>query len=358
MKKRPTILITFRGSSIPSGPNKSHETIMKSNLKNYYNFKPLILPYKRFGIFNLKMLLYIYNKIKKIKPDIVHFGGLQLEGFYILIACKLAGVKKTVLAIHGSSIESTELNGFKRYLLFLIEKFTLKNSFIFYGISKYICNWDEVKKYSYKCFGIIYNVPDDNFNKNSIDIRSVFGWEKDVIIIVSHSRITKEKGYNTLLNVILNMSIPENLKFVIIGTGEFLQEFQNKIEEFKLNNSVKFLGYRNDINNILKQCNIFILCTKHETLSISLLEAGYNGLPSIVSKVGGIPEIVIDGFNGFLVDPNDVKGFINSINILVKDEFKRKEMGINAKQIIEANFNKEKILNRIFELYKEVLKRE
>ena len=79
MKK---IMLTLREGGENGGPYNSHRRIMNSKLNKKYQFIPLIIPRGRLGILNIKLTRYIIGQIKKYKPDIIHFTGLELIGFH------------------------------------------------------------------------------------------------------------------------------------------------------------------------------------------------------------------------------------------------------------------------------------
>lgn len=357
MSNKPKVLISFREGGNNGGPYNSHLRIMNSLLKNKYQFIPLIIPKGRIGLLNIKLLLHLKQFIKKSDVDIIHFTGLQLEGFYVSLAAKLAGNKNTVLAIHGSSLEAVNFPIWKKFIINFIEIITLRESKFSYGVSNYISTWRRINRYSSNYIGHIYNMYNSNENekimKANISFRDEIHVEKDDILIVSTGRITIEKGYEVLANIISNISLPHNVKFIIVGEGDYLNEFKERTK--RLTENVIILGYRSDINRILSECDIFILCSLHETLCMSAIEAGYNSLPSVVTNVGGLPEVIDEGNTGFLVDKGNTNGFISALEKLINNADLRKIMGCNAKKHIEIKFSEEKICDQIDQLYRSVL---
>lgn len=352
MADKPKIMITFREGGENGGPFNSHKRIIESMLNFKYDFIPLIIPSGRIGIFNAKILINLVSQINEHQPDIIHFQGLQLEGFHVALAAKIAGVKNTVLAIHGSSIEAVYFQKWKIIIVGILEILTLKMSKISYGVSEYVSKWNRVKRYSKNHYGVIYNISQlENININE-SFRDEIGVNEDKIIIVSTGRITKEKGYEILLMAIKEMDIPENVLFVIVGHGEYLDTFNTEIKKNKLEKKVVTLGYRKDVARILKESNIFVICTLHETLCNSIIEAGYYSLPSVATNVGGIPEIITHGYNGYLTkkdSPLEVKNYLNE---LINDAERRQLLGANARIRIDEKFSIQVIISRIDELYR------
>jgi glycosyltransferase involved in cell wall biosynthesis len=349
-------MITFtKTSDGGGGPFQSHKRILDSKLNEKYDFIPLYVPRIRV-LLSYKGMKEFVSIIKRENPDIVHFSGLQLDGFLTALACRIARVKRTVLAIHGSSNEALCISNLQKGFINFLENRTLTMVTVCYGVSEYVANWDRVKKYAKSCFGSIYNMPHEEYKEqNSGSFRKEMGFNDGDIIITSTGRIIKDKGYEVLLKVIKACEWQDNVKFVIVGNGAFLDEMKSSTNESGLNKKVFFLGYRSDIGRILAASDIFVICTLHETLCNSIIEAGQQSLPSVVTNVGGIPEIIENGYNGFLVNANDITATVNALNKLIKDESIRQKMGESAHYVIGQKFNPEVITQQIDTMYRSIL---
>ena len=348
--RKPRVMLAFEEGHENGGPYVSHKRIMESSLKEKYEFVPLIVPRGRRGLVNFQLTRNLLQQIKSADPDIVHIAGLQLVGFHCCRAAKQAG-KKVVLAIHGSTTEAIEFSALKKYVIKQLEIFTLKNSDICYGVSDYVCGIDFIRKHAKKLFGSIYNIPSRGLAKDRTKIRQELGISPEKFVVVSTGRITKEKGYHVFCDAIKLIDHPA-IEFIIAGKGEYLAAFKNEIEQAIHVPKVHFLGYREDIEDILAASDVFVICTLHETLCISLLEAGKNELPSIATRVGGIPEIIVDGENGFLVEPNHPDQVAEKILFLEDNHEQRQLMGKQAKFVISQKFSEDEITNKINQIYK------
>ena len=135
-----TIMIAFREGSENGGPYNSHLRIMESRLKEKYRFVPLIVPGGKMGLFNVKIIKSLVSQIRKVQPDAVQIVGLELIGYYLSVACRIAGVKNIILAIHGSTTEAIEFNKnpLKKWLMEQLEIFTLRTATCTYGVSEYL----------------------------------------------------------------------------------------------------------------------------------------------------------------------------------------------------------------------------
>jgi len=276
-----------------------------------------------------------------------------------MLACKVARVKNTLLAVHGSTSEAVFFNksGTKRYIMNFIEMLTLKNVKYSYGVSEYVSGWKKIKKYAKKYEGHVYNLPiEKNYKTDKKEnFRKEFGINDDDILIVSTGRIEIEKGFETLKDVIVENKWKNNVRFVIVGDGSYLNDMKKSVEESQMKGNVIFTGFRDDIDYILEACDIFVICTWHETLCMSVIEACQNKLPVVASNVGGIPEIVENEKNGYLIEKDDRVIFSKMLKYLSEECEVRKKMGKEGYEIINKKFNSEKIVNQIDELYTKIL---
>lgn len=350
-KKRPIILIAFREGVTSGGPYNSHKRIIENCKSEEYLLKPFYFPRSKV-LLSLRGMLSIVKKIKNENPIAVQIIGLQIEGFMTLIACKLARVK-VILAIHGSMNESTSIKRTTKYFYSLLERFTVKKADIVFGVSDYVSNWSLCQK-CHNYFGTIYNLPEfiNKTNNHHFD-KSLYNIKKDDIIITSTGRITKEKGFDILLELMEIYQEYDNVHFIIVGDGNYRQVMDSKVLASKLCN-VHILGNRDDINLILKASDIFIICSRHETLCMSLQEAGLMGLPLIAANVGGVPEI-IDESCGILIENENIKEFATALSSLINDNNERIRLGENAKIKMKTKFSKESIIKKLDLLYKEIL---
>lgn len=102
---------------------------------------------------------------------------------------------------------------------------------------------------------------------------------------------------------------------------------------------------------LYNSCDIFLLPSYDEGLPYSMIEAMAAGLPIIASNVGGIPEVIKDNENGFLINPGDIEDMICKVNYLIENEDVRRKMKINNKALIESDYSLENNLGIIKEIY-------
>lgn len=349
----PTILLTLRENGQNGGPYVSHQRIIDSELSEKYMLKALMVPRSRVLLNPLGMRAFV-KSIKKENPAFVQVTGLQLEGFLSALACKIAGVK-VLLAVHGSSTQALGMSKLGMCLIKILEHLTMRMSDASFGVSDYVSSWD-ICRSSKTYMGTVYNIPKfQSVTDKSSDIRSEFNISADDIVIVSTGRITRDKGFDILWESIKKAGKAQNVKYLIVGEGEYRQQLLNEVENSEFKDNVILTGYRADVADILSESDIFIICTKHETLCISLLEAADAGLPMVATDVGGIPEIV-DENCGILVENENSDEFAKALTTLIENPEKRKLMGQCGKEKIKTIFDEKQILRNLERIYEGIMK--
>lgn len=347
------ILLTLQIGGENGGPYLSHSRIMNSSLKEKYDMKPLMVPRSRV-LLNPRGMRAFVNTIKQQAPDLVVVTGLQLEGFLLVKACRKAGVK-CLLAVHGSSTEVMEISRAVKFLFAKMEIATVKKADAVFAVSDYVSGW-KCLRHAKKHYGTVYNIPSFG-NDTGNDLKSEFGFEQDDIVIVSTGRINCEKGYDILWQAIQKLGRKEHVKYLIAGNGTYREEWLSEIREKGFEDQVVLAGYRSDIDAVLNTADIFIICTKHETLCNSILEAGMHSLAVIATNVGGIPEIITNGESGMLIENGNVDEFANAMLLLINNAELRKKYGENARKKIMSKFDETKITERLDGIFTDLIEK-
>jgi len=164
-------------------------------------------------------------------------------------------------------------------------------------------------------------------------------------------RLSKEKGLFTLLNAVKGL----NVKLKIIGEGLLKDELQKVAASFSLcdKENIKFLGHKTgeELKNEIKKSMFVVLPSVcYENNPRTVLESFALGKPVIGSRIGGIPELVIDGITGYTFEVGNVEDLKEKIVYLVKNPQKVVELGKNARKFVEENHNPEKYYEKLMEV--------
>jgi glycosyltransferase involved in cell wall biosynthesis len=147
----------------------------------------------------------------------------------------------------------------------------------------------------------------------------------------------------------------EDFRIALIGGGDGRQTLQAKIADRRLEKYFYIPGFAFDVDPYYKNFDIYVLPSRVEGFSLSLLEAGAAGIPSIAFDVGGNSEIIRDGVNGYLVPDDDIARVSDRIIYLREHEDIRKNMGLAARRLIRNTFTASRRTENLQELYRGLL---
>ena len=226
---------------------------------------------------------------------------------------------------------------------------------------KVIAVAEEIKKFTLfsfpfineKKFEVIYNgVDEQKFMHLSepLTIRSELNIPPDAPIIGFIGRLTEQKGVRYLLEAaaLLKITCP-GIYMVIVGDGVLSEDLQRLSKSLDLSNVI-FAGFQRDVKKYLCMLDVLVLPSLFEGLPVTLLEAMAAGVPSIASRVGGVPEVLEDGVTGFLVEPKQVNLLAQTIERLVKSP-ERWAMRSAAKELFKKKFSASTMIKRTEDLY-------
>lgn len=162
-------------------------------------------------------------------------------------------------------------------------------------------------------------------------IRAELGVAADVAVIGTVANLRVSKGYEHLLRAARRVldDHPEVI-FVTVGQGPLETELRRLHARLGLGDRFRFLGYRPDAVRVASAFDVFVLPSLHEGLPIALLEAMALGIPSVVTQVGGVPEVVTDGVEGVFVPAGSPAALAESVAALIDDPDARVRMGAAA----------------------------
>ena len=163
-------------------------------------------------------------------------------------------------------------------------------------------------------------------------------------------RMNRGKGSYDLLQAVAIAPAALNIRFG--GDGE-ADKVRARADELGIGGQVHVLGWVQaaDKAQQLDQANVFVLPSYNEGLPMSVLEAMAAGLPVVTTPVGGIPEAVSDGVEGFLVKPGDIEGLAQRLAQLAQDPALARRMGSAARRKVETTFAASAVVPRIEQIY-------
>jgi len=188
---------------------------------------------------------------------------------------------------------------------------------------------------------VIYNAVDVG-RFSGMSIRKQLGIPESAVVISLHGQMRRIKGVEMFLE--LARRIPnENVRFILTGPLRPGQPDAYSLPELTdliaFDKRISYLGYVDNINDVYASTDIVVMPSQwEETFGLVLIEAGINRKPAVATRVGGIPEVIIDEETGFLVDQHDIEAMVRHVARLIEDASLRKQMGDRARRSIEERF--------------------
>lgn len=164
-------------------------------------------------------------------------------------------------------------------------------------------------------------------------LRDKLGLKCDDIILLSVGELIKRKNHKTILKAISKIK-SKNIRCLIAGEGREHEKLEKMVKDLKIEENVRFLGYRTDVYECMKMSDIFCFSSYQEGLSLALMEAMAAGLPVLASRIRGNIDLIDEEKGGFLYAPDDADGFAEGIDILVNNPQLAEKM---------AKYNQQKI---------------
>jgi len=183
------------------------------------------------------------------------------------------------------------------------------------------------------------------------------GDDSNTKTIITVARLYPVKGikYAIIAMDSIRKVVP-NSRLLIVGEGEEKEELLKLCADLNLNNQIRFIGEipNSQIPSHLSLADVFLLPSLSEGFPVSILEAMAAGLPIVASNIGGIPEIVIEGKNGYLANPKDPNGIADRVIRILSNDQLRKEMGNNS-YTLSKKYNWDTLAEQVEEIYSKIV---
>jgi glycosyltransferase involved in cell wall biosynthesis len=177
----------------------------------------------------------------------------------------------------------------------------------------------------------------------------------DAPLVGNVAALVPHKGQKYLIDAAARL-LREALdtRVIIAGQGELHTALAHQIKHHHLEKHVILAGFRPDVLSLHKAFDVFVMSSVTEGLGTSLLDAMACSRPVVATRVGGIPEVVIDGETGLLVPPRDPEALAAAIVRLVRDRCLREKMGAAGRARVESAFSAEHMVNNTLRVYERV----
>ncbi len=190
-------------------------------------------------------------------------------------------------------------------------------------------------------------------------LREEFRLERDALVVSIVGQVSQRKGHVDFLDLaarLLARRWDRPLRFLVAGEdllhdGRFCEDVQRYARHLGIAEAVRFLGFREDVGDILRLTDVMVLPSKFEGLPLSIAESLACATPVVAYDIPGVNEIVLDGATGFLVRLGDVEALVQATARLLLDPDLRSQMGQAGRQLVETEFSQQAHAKGIQRIY-------
>ena len=294
-------------------------------------------------------------KIRQARIDLVH-AHQYTPWFYAGLARVMTPRTRVLFQEHGRHFPEQKKN--KRILFnrLLLSPLTWGMTAVSRDILRRLVRYEGVPK---KRIKVIYNgtrplAPMAEDERSAL--RSDLGFDKSDVIVAAVGRLDPIKNLPLFLEGLAGAAkIDPRIKGLVVGDGPEGQALQAKAEALGLSGRIVFTGFREDAVRLVQAADVFALTSFSEGTSMALLEAMAAGLPTVVTRVGGNPDIVVDDRTGWIIDSNNLAQLTTVLCRAAGDGSHRKTLGRTGQQRFFRLFEFNAMVRAYDELYREAL---
>jgi len=292
----------------------------------------------------LEMVFKLWRLFLKEKPDVVHTHLFGADAWG-KIAAWFARVPVIVSTEHNTWFDES---WFRHKVKGVLAKFSNCIIVISQAVKRYANKIEGVD--DAKMILISNGVDVENFVK----LKSVSFEKTKVVRFVSIGRLEKQKGFDVLFSAFAKIrDLPWEL--TVVGNGSLLGDLEDQVQMLGLKEKVSFYGTTDEIPKVLQDHHAFVLASRWEGQGIVIMEAMAAAKPVIVSKVGGIVELVDQGKTGFMFESEDTNMLAEQLRYVMLDPVSTLKVGQNAREYALQNFDVKNIVKKYQLLYLSLL---
>ena len=296
---------------------------------------------------DLSVVIRMVRRLRDLAPSIVHTHLIHAD-IYGAIAARIAGVPAVISSRHNDDPFRSQ---WPLSLLLRIVNRCI-NRFISISERVRVFTIENERVPASLIDTVYYGLPGYEYNSGSmIDARSEFGLSKGPLLVCA-ARLTEQKGHKWLLRAFRSVvdQLPE-ASLLLLGDGPLREHLEDTVINLGISKHVRFAGWRTDVMDILPSADLFVLASEWEGFGLVLLEAMSFSLSIVATEVGGIPEVVLDGETGWLVQAKDSDALAGSILAALRSPHQMLECGRMGKLRVQNTFSVEKMIVNTEKIY-------
>jgi len=187
------------------------------------------------------------------------------------------------------------------------------------------------------------------------DLRATLNIPEETVVIGSVGSLISRKGHDLAIQAFSALGTQGDARLLIVGSGPEQASLQALVHKLGMSGRISFLGNFDDMSSVYRAMDINILATRSEAFGLVLVEAALAGVPSISTRVGGVPDIIQDQANGILVQSEDVPALTEALRCLIVDTPLRRRYGAAARLDAEMRFSASTMCAQFGTLYRRMI---
>ncbi len=271
----------------------------------------------------------LITEIKQNNIDFIHCNT-PVGGLLGRLAGKKCKVKKVIYQVHGFHFyKGAPL--INRLIYYPIERWLARYTDALITINHE--DYEAAQRFKLRNGGKVYYVPGvgidtAQFQKQDAvraDKRCELGLSESDCALISAGELNKNKNNTVILEALGKLQDP-HIHYILCGVGDQEEALRSQAQQLGIADNVHFLGYRQDMKDLLQAADVFVMPSFREGLSRSIMEAMASGLPCVVSRIRGNVDLVEQEKGGYLCPAQDAEGFAEAIRRLANDAALRDQM--------------------------------
>lgn len=293
--------------------------------------------------------------IKREKLDILHVHYAIPHAVCAILAKQMAGTDvKVVTTLHGTDIS---VLGYDSTFAEAI-KFGIEKSDGVTAVSHALANQTRELIAPDQSLEVIHNFIDDRiYQKVEIDgLKDAYDISDEEKVIIHVSNFRKVKRVRDVVKAFSKIASQIKAKLLLVGDGPEMTEICELVDELSLKGKVLFLGRQEHLEELYSMSDLMLLLSEKESFGLVALEAMACGVPCIGTRVGGIPEVIEDGYNGFLCELGDTDDVAEKALMLLKNKEMLQRFSQQALSVPAERFESGTIVSKYEDLYEKLLR--
>lgn len=340
--------IHFITSNVPFRLNIMHPNIYfhQVNVNQYSVFQ--------YAPYDIALASKMAEVMKREQLDILHVHYAVPHAICAILAKQMAGTDvKIVTTLHGTDIT---VLGYDSTLVEAI-KYGIEKSDRVTAVSEALMNETMDLIAPNKEIDVIHNFIDERvYKKVEADhLKMAYGISPHEKLLIHVSNFRPVKRVRDVVLAFAEIVKQIDAKLLLVGDGPEKTSLYKLVKKLDIEHKVIFLGRQDQLEELYSISDLMLLLSQKESFGLVALEAMACGVPCIGTKVGGIPEVIEDGVNGFVCELGDIRGIAEKAVQILRDDERLSEFSLNALMTPQKRFHSDAIVSQYEQLYHSLL---